>query len=184
MYMRTYRSLHLIRKTTIRTISKSSGIAFFLLTLTFLTAAQPSAGQILTVEGEVTKRLDLNPSDLKNFPFTEVMAKDRSGNLLIFKGTLLATILDSAGVTMGKDLRGGNLVKYVLITGADGYQVTFSLPEIDPEFTANTVLLATHANGELLPKAEGPFRLIAPQDKQQSRWVRQISSIKIVVAKN
>jgi hypothetical protein len=126
----------------------------------------------------------LKPQDLKNFPSLEVKAMDRSGKQRTFKGALLATVLDSAGVKMGKALRGKNLVKYILITAVDGYQVIFSLPEIDPEFTLNTVLLTTHVDGEPLPKGEGPFRLIAPQDSQQSRWVREISTIKIILAKN
>lgn len=165
-------------------ILKIFGIAVLLFAGAFILAAQPSTGQFLTVEGEVKKRLELMPQDLENFPSLEVKAKDRSGKQHTFKGTLLATILDSAGVTMGKALRGKHLVKYILITAVDGYQAIFSLPEIDPEFTLNTVLLTTHVDGEPLPKGEGPFRLVAPQDKQQSRWVREISSIKIILAKN
>jgi hypothetical protein len=92
-------------------------------------------------------------------------------------------VLDSAGVTLGKALRGENLVKYVLVTAADNYQVVYALPEIDPEFTSNTVLLATHVDGSLLPKGEGPFRLVNPADKRPARWIREIVSIRILFSK-
>jgi hypothetical protein len=72
-------------------------------------------------------------------------------------------ILDSAGVTLGSQLRGENLAKYVLIKATDGYQIIFSLPEIDPEFTRETILQAYRVDGNPLPKGEGPFRIIAPE---------------------
>ncbi|HZY81524.1 MAG TPA: molybdopterin-dependent oxidoreductase, partial [Cyclobacteriaceae bacterium] len=101
----------------------------------------------------------------------------------VFKGTLLASVLSAAGVTLGKDLRGENLVKYVMIKAADGYQVVYSLTEIDPEFASNDILLATHVDGNPLPKEEGPFRIVAPHDKKPTRWIRQIVSIKVALAK-
>lgn len=147
-------------------------------------SAQHGTGQYITVEGEVTKPLKLTTQDLEKFPSTEVKAKDRDGKEHTFKGTLLSIVLDSAGVTLGKELRGENLVKYVLIKAADGYEVVYSLPEIDPEFTSNTILLATHVDGKTLPKGEGPFRLVAPQDKRPARWIREISAIKIMFTKD
>lgn len=145
---------------------------------------QSSTPQILTIEGEVQKPLKLTVKDLEKYPATEVKAKDRDGKEHTFKGTLLSVILDSAGVTLGKQLRGENLVKYVLVTAADNYQVIYALPEIDPEFTSNTVLLTTHVDGKPLPKGEGPFRLVNPSDKKPARWIREISSIKVLFSKD
>jgi DMSO/TMAO reductase YedYZ molybdopterin-dependent catalytic subunit len=145
--------------------------------------AQMASQYTITIEGEVLKPLKLTLKDLEKYPVTEVKAKDRDGKEHIFKGTLLSVALDSAGVTLGKQLRGENLVKYVLITAADNYQVIYSLPEIDPEFTSNTVLLTTHVDGNPLPKGEGPFRLVNPSDKKPARWIREITSIKVVYSK-
>jgi DMSO/TMAO reductase YedYZ molybdopterin-dependent catalytic subunit len=146
--------------------------------------AQSSTQPILTIEGEVQKSLKLTVKELEKYPPTEVKAKDKDGKEHTYKGTLLYVVLDSAGVTLGKQLRGGNLVKYVLVTAADNYQVVYALPEIDPEFTSNTVLLATHVDGRPLPKGEGPFRLVNPADKKPARWIREITSIKILFSKN
>ena len=73
-----------------------------------------------------------------------------------------------------------NLVKYILVQAVDGYEVLFSLPEIDPEFTNQTVLLATKVDGKALANGEGPFRIIVPNDKKHARWIREISTIKIL----
>jgi DMSO/TMAO reductase YedYZ molybdopterin-dependent catalytic subunit len=142
-----------------------------------------NAQSTITITGEVTKQLKLTPQDIAKYPQVEVKAKDREGKEHTFKGTALATVLDSAGVTLGKNLRGENLAKYVIVTAADNYQVVYSLAEIDPEFAPNTVLLCTHVDGNLLPKGEGPFRLVNPIDKRPARWIREVVSIKIVFAK-
>lgn len=82
---------------------------------------------------------------------------------------MLSEILESAGVTLGKNLRGKNLTKYVFVNAADGYEVIFSLPEIDPEFTDNVILLAYQVDGKSLAANEGPFRLVVPKDKKHAR---------------
>ena len=110
-------------------------------------------------------------------------AKDKEGNEHTFKGTLLSVILDSAGVTLGGELRGKNLTKYVLVRASDGYEVVYSLGEIDPEFTSNPAILATHVDGHALPKGEGPFRLVNPADKKPTRWVREVAVVKVLFSK-
>ena len=142
------------------------------------------AQSTITVSGEVTKPLKLTTKDLEKYPSVEVKAKDRDGKEHTFKGTPLSVVLDSAGVTLGKQLRGENLAKYVIVTAADNYRVLYSLAEIDPEFTSNTVLLCTHVDGNPLPKGEGPFRLVNAVDKRPSRWIREVTAIKVVFAKD
>lgn len=161
----------------------SSLIAGCLLFLCATAFGQGNSDFFITVEGEVLRPLKLTTNDVAKFPQAEVKAKDRDGKEHIFKGTLLSTVLDSAGVTLGKDLRGENLVKYILVRAVDGYEVLYALPEIDPEFTSNTVLLTTHVDGNPLPKGEGPFRLVNPTDKRPARWIREISSIKVLFSK-
>lgn len=159
-------------------------ILFITLLILSSTIAHSQTIPAFTVEGAVTTPLKLTTADLARFKPAEVKAKGKDGKEHTFKGVSLAAILDSAGVTLGSKLRGPNLAKYILVTAADGYQVIFALPEVDPEFTAQTILLTTSADGKPLPKDEGPFRIIAPADKKQARWIRQITSIKIVSTKD
>jgi DMSO/TMAO reductase YedYZ molybdopterin-dependent catalytic subunit len=114
--------------------------------------------QILTVEGEVLKPLKLTTADLANMKTREVKAKDRDGKEHTYKGVLLAHVLDSARVTLGAKLRGENLARYILVKAVDGYEVVFSLPEIDPEFTNSGILLAYQTDGSPLPKGGCSFR--------------------------
>jgi hypothetical protein len=154
-----------------------------LILLTLAMYGQSDAQDFITIEGEVLQPLKLSVRDVEKYPTTEVKAKDKDGKEHTDKGIALSVVLDSAGVTLGKNLRGENLTKYVLVTAADNYRVIYTLPEIDPEFTSNVVLLATHVDGKFLPKGEGPFRLIHPAEKRPTRWVREIRSIKILFSK-
>jgi len=145
--------------------------------------AQPVASPVVTVEGEIVKTLKLSLSDLANLKQAEVSAKDHGGELRTFKGVALVDVLAAAGVTLGSQLRGKNLLKYVVVKAADSYEVVFALPEIDPEFTSQTILLAYKVDGENLAKGDGPFRIVVPNDRKHARWVREVTSIRVVVAK-
>lgn len=145
-----------------------------------LLAQDPS----ITVEGEVLKSLKLTIENLKSLKQEKVTAKDLDGKEHVYTGVRLADILDSAGVTLGSQLRGENLAKFVLIRAVDGYEVLFSLPEIDPEFTSQTILLTYTVDGTPLPKGEGPFRVIVPNDKKHARWIREVNSIRVLFSKD
>ena len=162
-----------------------SVIYFFAwMVLIFNTGFSQDNSASFTVGGEVLKPLKLSVKELATLKSSEVKAKDRDGKEHTFKGVMLWTILDSAGVTLGKDLRGENLAKYVLVKASDGYEVVFSLPEIDPEFSEKIILLAYEMDGKPLAATEGPFRLVVPQDKKHARWIRQLNSIQILFSKN
>ncbi|GLU55461.1 molybdopterin-dependent oxidoreductase [Dyadobacter frigoris] len=138
----------------------------------------------VSVSGEVTTPLNLTVQDLSGFKQISHKVKDRDGKEHEFKGVALIEVFEKAGVTTGSKLRGENLAKYALIKAADGYEVIYSLPEIDPEFTDQVIILATEKDGQPLPNGEGPFRIITPNDKKQARWIREVRSIKIVFAKD
>jgi DMSO/TMAO reductase YedYZ molybdopterin-dependent catalytic subunit len=162
-----------------------SAIYFFAwMVLIFNTGFCQDNSASFTVGGEVLRPLKLSVKELSALKSSEVKAKDRDGKEHTFKGVMLWTILDSAGVTLGKDLRGENLAKYLLVKASDGYEVVFSLPEIDPEFSEKIILLAYKVDGKPLAATEGPFRLVVPQDKKHARWIRQLNSIQILFSKN
>ena len=150
----------------------------------FVSVAIATHAQTFSLSGEVLKPLTLSAKELATMETSEVKAKDKDGNEHNFKGVMLWKVLNSAGVTLGKDLRGENLAKYVLVKASDGYEVIFSLPEIDPEFTSKTILLAYEVDGKPLPSTEGPFRLVVPEDKKHARWIRQLQSIQVLFSRN
>jgi hypothetical protein len=56
----------------------------------------------------------------------------------------------------------------------------FALPELDPAFTDKQVLLAFLKDGKALDDKEGPYRIVIPDEKRMARWVRQVTTLKIV----
>ena len=134
------------------------------------------------ITGEVTTALDLKLTDLQQFTQTAVMRKDKDGKNHTYSGVVLSIILQKAGVTSGKDLRGKNLTKYVIITASDNYQVVFALAELDKDFTDRTIILATQVDGKPLTDADGPFRIIVQDEKKPARCIRQVTGIKVALA--
>jgi len=138
----------------------------------------------VSVNGEVLTPLILKKEDFATYKQLSHKTKDKEGKEHEYKGVALVEVLEKAGVTLGGKLRGENLVKVVVVQAADGYEVVYSLPELDPEFSNNVVLLVAEKDGGPLPPGEGAFRLIAPQDKKQARWIREVRSIKVVFVKD
>lgn len=107
---------------------------------------------------------------------------DRDGTRIAYEGVLLRSILQRAGVSQGEQLQGSNLARYLMVEGADGYKVVFSLPEFDPAFGNRVVLLADRRNGRALAADEAPLRLVIPDDRRRARWVRKIVRIRVMQA--
>jgi hypothetical protein len=66
------------------------------------------------------------------------------------------------------------------VEAADGYNVVFALPELDPAFNDKQIVLAFSKDGKPLDEKEGPFRIVIPEEKRMARWVRQVTTPKIV----
>ncbi len=165
----------------------------FLLTQTHIlipvAAAQPaqteSTGAVgqsrieLTVGGEVEKPLKLSATEIAKLPRTTVRARDHSGVESTFEGVALFEFLKLAGVPLGEKLRGKAVSNCLIVDAADGYRAVFAVPELDPAFTDRVILLADKRDGKPLSETEGPLRIVAPQEKRQARWVRQVTGLTI-----
>ena len=156
---------------------------FFAGCMTVAHAQVKETQPILKVSGEVIKPLQLQTADLAKMKRTTVNLKDRDGNEHPYTGVPIAEILDLAGVTTGKQLRGENLTKYMLVKCADGYEVLFSLAELDSSFTDRTVILADSTEGKPLRSGKGPFRLVVPGEKKPARSSFQVTELVIRFAK-
>jgi DMSO/TMAO reductase YedYZ molybdopterin-dependent catalytic subunit len=151
----------------------------FMAHIAWAQTAQPT----VKVVGEVLKPLTLSAADLAGMPRANAEAKDKQGVMHAFSGVALSTIFEQAGVSTGRQLRGENLAKYLLVTCADGYQVVFSLAELDSSFTDRVVILADQVEGKPLPAGTGPFRLIVPGEKKPARNCFQVTTLAIRFAK-
>jgi hypothetical protein len=75
------------------------------------------------------------------------------------------------------------MTEVLLVEAADGYKVVYALAEIDPAFASREIILADKRDGKPLDAKEGPFRIVAPGDKRPARWARQITTLRVTVAK-
>jgi DMSO/TMAO reductase YedYZ molybdopterin-dependent catalytic subunit len=131
------------------------------------------------VTGAVKQPLTLTADDLAKMPRASVRTSSNSMET-VYEGVWLHEVLKKAGVPQGGELRGKALASYVLAEAQDGYQVVFSLGELDPAFIDNEILLADTANGKPLFGAQGRFRLVVPKDKPGARSVRVLTKLDVV----
>jgi DMSO/TMAO reductase YedYZ molybdopterin-dependent catalytic subunit len=139
----------------------------------------PSAKASLRISGEVERQLTLSSEDIAKLPRRSVRAKDHSGKESEFEGVPLVEALKQAGVKFGEGLRGKNLELYLVVEAADGYRAVYALPEVDPAYTDKTILLADKRDGKAMDAKEGPLRIVVPDEKRHSRWVRQVTGLVI-----
>ncbi|PKF76051.1 molybdopterin-binding protein [Chryseobacterium sp. PMSZPI] len=133
----------------------------------------------LKVIGEVSRPLELSLSDLSKMPRKEASLKDKDGSIHIYKGVSVSDILAKAGAPSGKELHGENISKYLLAKCTDGYQVLFSLAELDASIADKNVIVADTVDGKPLPETKGPLRLIAEGEKKPARSSYQLESLSI-----
>ena len=137
------------------------------------------AQQSIQVSGDVKQPLTLTADDLAKMTRATVRTMN-NGMETVYEGVWLHEVLKKAGVPQGNELRGKALAGYVLAEAQDGYQVVFSLGELDPAFIDNEILLADIANGKPLFGAQGRFRLVVPKDKPGARSVRMLTKLEVV----
>ena len=127
-----------------------------------------------------TGRQVLSRADLEALPHVKVTASDHSSAPVRFEGVTLKSVLEKAGVTFGESMKGKRLSNCLLVEAVDGYRVVIALPELDPAFTDKTIVLALLRDGKPLDGKEGPYRIVIPDEKRMARWVKQVTTLKIV----
>jgi DMSO/TMAO reductase YedYZ molybdopterin-dependent catalytic subunit len=145
----------------------------------FLPLLAQEQASTLQVTGSVKQPLTISPEDLAKMPRASVKTSS-NGMETVYEGVWLHEVLKRAGVPQGEALRGKALAGYVVAEAQDGYQVVFSLGELDPAFIDNEILLADTANGKALFGAQGRFRLVVPKDRPGARSVRMLTKIEVV----
>jgi DMSO/TMAO reductase YedYZ molybdopterin-dependent catalytic subunit len=135
----------------------------------------------LTIAGDVTNPLTLTKADLAKLPRTSVTIKGEGGDEEnTYEGVLLYDILKQAGAPLDKHLMGKALASYVLAEARDGYQVVYTLAELDPSFTDKKIIVADTVNGKPLFQYQGPLRLVVPGEKKAARSLRMLEKITVV----
>lgn len=141
--------------------------------------AKPAAeaGKIAIIDAN-GKRSDITLPLDKEFARTSVTL-DHEGARQTFTGVSLAALLEKAGVRLGAEARGQDLLRYLIITAHDGYSTVFSVAEVDPYLAQQPALLAESVDGSPLPQNRAPLQAVIPSDKHRRRWVGQIKQIEV-----
>jgi hypothetical protein len=158
---------------------KQNRVLLFALFLALILDAAIVQSQQLTVQIEAGKQVVLARADVEALPYVKVTTS-ASGESATFEEVALEAVLEKAGVAFGQTLKGKRLASCLLVEAADGYRVVIALPELDPAFTDKQVLLAFLKDGKPLDDKEGPYRIVIPDEKRMARWVRQVTTLKIV----
>jgi len=103
-----------------------------------------------------------------------VTQKSQAGT---YPAALLADILKRAGATFDESmtdraLHAQAMTSCVLVTAGDGYQVVFSLSELDPKNSKADIRIAA--------KPDHSFFLSVPSDLTRARNVRDVKTITVV----
>ena len=149
----------------------------FLLALVLLLA---TASAYAVPPRSITLTTDL----LSRLPRAEVTATLHDSKPSRWSGVRLKSILTGLFATpSGEKLRGPWLAAAVRATASDGYQVVFTLAELDENFGNVEVLVADQQDGKPIDAADGPIRLVVPADKRGARWMRNLTRLEILELK-
>ena len=139
----------------------------------------------IIVEGKLTVGLlDRSPqvldrTDIAKLPHKGVKVKVAGSKFSIYSGVPLKELLEHVGAAFNTGQQQVNLGSIVVVESVDGPSVVFATAEIDSALTAKRILLADSKDGKSLAAPEGPFRIIVPDEKEPTRWVKQVWAIYI-----
>lgn len=166
--------------------SRRSWLALALSCLLPIVHAQTPSNFGTIVEGKLTvSLLDGSPqiigrSDIAKLPHRTVKVRGFGGKSSLYSGVPLEELLKHMGAVFGKEWRQMNPGSIVLVESVDQPSVLFATAEFDVALTDKRILLADTKDGRPLTAPEGPFRIIVPDEKQPTRWVKQVWAIYVV----
>jgi len=132
----------------------------------------------LTVQGIGGKSVALSAADLSNLPRQTVKTTDH-GTAVTFGGVLLADVLAKVDLPLGEKFHTTAASYYLLVEAKDNYRAVFAWAEMDSTFMDKAVYLVTTRDGKPLSEHDGPFQLVVPGEKKGSRWVRQVTALRV-----
>lgn len=149
----------------------------------FLIANAQAQTAEVTVGGVVARPYKINAKTFATMKKVTISHTGHDGKSHQYSGVSLYDILTKAEAVPNNLLKGKLMVKYILITAADKYQVVIALAEVDPAFSDQVIILADEQDGQKLAPNLGPYRLIVSKDKKQARSVMRVTAIDVKEAK-
>lgn len=129
-------------------------------------------------DGTAWKEIDAGAWE--KLPRTELTAKSHDGKERKYSGVAVSEVLKLLSAPAGDTLRGAELTRVVLFHAKDGYQVAFSLAELDGRIRKQNAIVADRVDGQPLPESHAPRMLVVSDDLKHARWIRQLTSIALI----
>lgn len=134
----------------------------------------------LAIQGGDGKSITLSPEEFAALPHKTVSVfNSHSKANEQYAGVPLTDLLAKVGVPVGEKVRGNAFLTGVIAGGTDNYEVLYALAEVDSSIHAGDVIVADSVDGHKLEK-DGAFKMISTEEKRPARWVRNLTSIKVV----
>src|SRR6266404_9217125 len=138
------------------------------------------------------RRVTVTRAELDKLP-KHIATIKSNGKAVAYEGVALQSVLELVVVKFGKALKGDRLLGFIVVEGAppaiedlsannEDYRAVFALPELDLSFKDHPVMLVTGRAGKPLAGPDGPFRIVAPDDKAGSRWIKDVRLIWVLHA--
>ena len=134
-----------------------------------LPARAASPPPVLKIPGAPDR--SIAPESLLGADLSDVRQESPNGDVTVFHGLPLLSVLEKAGVetrTMAGERRLTPAV--VVVTARDGYTVVFSAGELLMHRSDPRVFLVAETAAGPLPENEGPVRLIVYGDRSRSSY--------------
>jgi hypothetical protein len=128
--------------------------------------------------GTVGPDFSFSAAELALLQQRTITATDR-GKPVAFQGVLLADVLGKVATPTGERFHHTAASYYLVAEGRDGYRAVFAWAELDSTFMDKAVYVVTKRDGKPLSEDDGPFQLVAPGEKRNARWVRQLRLLRI-----
>lgn len=157
-----------------------SGLLF---ALTACADGSDSADTALRVRGALERSADLAVDQIRQRPaitqtVSYVSGADNATKTHSYTGTSTWSLLGGLGFASDPAKKGDLLNRYLLATGADGYQVVLSSGELNPAFGNKQSLVAYEEARpgavSALSDQEGPLLLTVPGDRRGSRYMSNL----------
>src|ERR1700744_898416 len=137
--------------------------------------AQQAGTAILEISGDIPHPRTYSEQEwkqLKHTPITATNAHEKK--TAAYNGVPLRELLKEAGVPAGENLKGKALTTCIIVSASDGYQVVFSLAELEEGMENLKVLGANREDDKPMGQNVEPLRLVVPTDKRPARWERMV----------
>lgn len=143
--------------------------------------AAPSTTLMVAVDGSTQTFTPANFAEMPQKAVTvhnEHTRKDET-----YTGVAVSDLLAKAGFAVGPSTHRKMLRSYLAAGGTDGYWVLYSVTETEGSEHQGDVIVATSLDGHPLGD-DGQFKLVSTLDKKPQRWVRNLSSLRLVTVDN